>query len=241
MRMHARRCSRPTRGARLTTGAALAATPRISRPLRAFTAARSSVLTKPARGDGGAVRARAGGHLEDAAQIAMRARTLSPDASPLRASADCQARREPLTTRPLRRRDAGVSQPRSIMAGRAGLLPVAQAALHRRIAIAWLDQGSAGHQRTSSRTATPRAVHRAGRPGDATTARIEAATCSSPANSTSASVGAIEGARRRRQPRSAWRVSSCSTARSASPRAIAIARSSTPARRASSRSRATPC
>ena len=117
---------------------------------------------------------RAAGRLDDAAASAARARELSPDGTPLRVAVDTELGEVRLLQG--RSDDAIGCYRRALEAGRsAGLLPVAQAALLRRIALA---EGLAGRAAEAARAAAEAGAlyDASGRELDGNRARVEAAT-----------------------------------------------------------------
>jgi len=136
---------------------------------------------------------RANGELALAIDCAQQARARAPGSTPLRVSAEAElAESQLLAGRP---DDAIASYTQALEHGQtAGLLPVAQAALHRRIALAHAMAGRNEHAAEASRDAA-RLYEMAGLPGETAAAKIQAATALVAAGLVGAATRAIADAR----------------------------------------------
>jgi tetratricopeptide (TPR) repeat protein len=136
---------------------------------------------------------RANGELALAIECAQQARARAPGSTPLRVSAETElGEGELLAGRP----DAAIeSYTQAIEHGQtAGLLPVAQAALHRRIALAHAMAGRHEHAAEASKEAA-RLYEMFGHAGDTAAAKIQAATALVAAGLAGAAARAIDDAR----------------------------------------------
>jgi tetratricopeptide (TPR) repeat protein len=136
---------------------------------------------------------RANGELALAIECAQQARARAPGSTPLRVSAETElAEGELLAGRP----DAAIeSYTQAIEHGQtAGLLPVAQAALHRRIALAHAMAGRHEHAAEASKEAA-RLYEMFGHAGETAAAKIQAATALVAAGLAGAAARAIDDAR----------------------------------------------
>ena len=136
---------------------------------------------------------RAAGRLDDAAERARRARALAPDGTPMRVSAEAELGE--IATQRRRWRDADTAYRAALAHGRqAGLAPLAQAALLRRIAQACAFDDRAEEAAAASREAGE-LYDRIGRPADARVARVQAASALTAAGLAGPAVAALADAR----------------------------------------------
>lgn len=136
---------------------------------------------------------RANGELELAAERAQQVLALAPHGTPLCVSAETELAESRLLQG--RTSDAIAGYTRALDHGRsAGLLPVAQAALQRRIAMAWSIAGRADRAAEAAGEAA-QLYERAGRTGESAAARVEAASALTAAGLAGPAARAVDDAR----------------------------------------------